>query len=67
MLNDAFDTADTKERDAKTGAILKKTYDDALTLPLWTVSNIYLARTGITWSPAVNATWPVLWNIEKKN
>jgi peptide/nickel transport system substrate-binding protein len=67
MLNDAFDTADTKERDTKTGAILKKTYDDALTLPLWTVSNIYLARTGITWSPAVNATWPVLWNIEKKN
>ena len=40
---------------------------DALNMPLWTVSNIYLARTGITWSPAVNATWPVLWNIEKKS
>jgi ABC-type transport system substrate-binding protein len=67
MLDRAFDTADPKEREVATGEILKKIHDDALNMPLWTVSNIYLARTGIAWNPAVNATWPVLWNIEKKS
>jgi peptide/nickel transport system substrate-binding protein len=67
MLDRAFDTADPKEREVATGEILKKIHDDALNMPLWTVSNIYLARTGIAWNPAVNATWPVLWDIEKKS
>ena len=67
MLDQAFNIADPKEREMATGAILRKIHDDALNMPLWTVSNIYLARNNITWSPALNATWPVLWNIEKKS
>lgn len=67
MLERAFDTADPKQRDVATGEILLKVHDDALTMPLFTVSNIYLAREGVSWTPAVNATWPVLWNIENKN
>jgi peptide/nickel transport system substrate-binding protein len=67
MLDQAINIADPKEREVATGAILKKIHDDAFNMPLWTVSNIYLARNGIAWSPALNATWPVLWNIEKKS
>jgi peptide/nickel transport system substrate-binding protein len=66
LLDKAMDTADDKAREVETAAIVRKIYEDALNMPLWTVSNIYLARQNITWNPTLNATWPVLWNIDKK-
>jgi ABC-type oligopeptide transport system substrate-binding subunit len=65
MLDKAVNIVDPKDREVETGAILRKIHDDALNMPLWTVSNIYLARSNISWTPTLNATWPVLWNIEK--
>lgn len=67
MLSKALNIPDSKEREVETAAILKKIHDDALTMPLWSVSNIYLARNNVSWNPTLNATWPVLWNVEKKN
>ena len=67
MFDKAFEITDAKVREAETAAIIKKIHDDALVMPLWTVSNIYLARQTVSWKPTLNATWPVLWNIEKKS
>jgi len=66
MLDKANAITDPAAREAHMRSIFQYLYDDPPQITLWTVDEIYGVRRNVEWTPRVNVSWPVLWQVSKK-
>ncbi len=57
---------DLKARDKFVGEVLLNIHDEALVIPLWSLSTIYVAGKSINFKIPPFLSAPLLWNVEKK-